>query len=95
MAAQQGFDMSQFAAPLPPAPPPPFGSPPGAQVYLSQVGFRILSIDITIFSVNDMFYVIQLLHSPAGHDGGSSSHRNEPTPRDSSGHSNQPSVGNT
>jgi hypothetical protein len=59
MAAQQGFDMMQFAAPPPPPPPPPFGSPPGAQVYISHVGFNILFIDITIFSVNDMFYVIQ------------------------------------
>jgi hypothetical protein len=75
--------------------PPPFGSPPGAQVYLSQVGFHILFIDIKIFSINDMFYVIQLLHSPVGHDGGSSSHQNEPTLRGSSGHSNQPSGGNT
>jgi hypothetical protein len=77
-----------------PPPPPPFSSHPGAQVSLSQVGFHILSIDITIFSVNNMFYVIQLLHSPVGHDIGSSSHQNEPTLRDSSGYSNQPCVGN-
>jgi hypothetical protein len=93
MAAQQGFDMSQFAPPHPP--PPPFASPPRAQVYLSQVSFHILSVDIKIFSINDTFYVIQLLHSPVGHNGGSSSHQNESTPRGSSDHSNQPSVDNT
>jgi hypothetical protein len=56
--------------------------------------FYILSVDITIFSINNMFYVIQLLHSPVGHNGGSSSHWNEPTPRGSSGHSNQTCVDN-
>jgi hypothetical protein len=62
--------------------------------YISHVSFQNLSIDITIFSINDTFYVIQDFHSPVGHDGVSSSHRNELTPRDSSGHSNQPSNGN-
>jgi hypothetical protein len=62
--------------------------------YISHVGFQNLSVDITIFSVNDTFYVTQSFHSLAGHDGGSSSHPNELTPRDSSGHSNQPSGGN-
>jgi hypothetical protein len=76
-------------------PPPPFGSPPRAQVYLSHVGFHILYVNIKIFSINNMFYVIQLLHSPVDHDGESSSHRNELTLRDSSSHSNQPSIGNT
>jgi hypothetical protein len=56
MAAQQRFDMPQFAAP--PPPPPLFGSPPRVQVYISHVSFHILSFDITIFSINDMFYVI-------------------------------------
>jgi hypothetical protein len=79
----------------PPTPPPPlFGSPPGAQVYLSQVGFHILSVDITIFPLTICF-VIQLLHSLTGHDGGLSSHQNVPTPRDSNDHSNQPSINNT
>jgi hypothetical protein len=91
MAAQQGFDMLQFVAP--PTPTPPFGSPPGARVYIFNVGFYIF-INITIFSINDMFYVIQFFHSLAGHDGGSSSHRNELTPRDSKDHSNQPNKGN-
>jgi hypothetical protein len=57
---------------LPPPPPPLFGSPPRAQIYLSQVSSHILSLDITIFFINDTFYAIQLWHSPAGHDGGSS-----------------------
>jgi hypothetical protein len=75
---QHNKDLTCRSSLLPPA-PPPFGSPPGAQVYLSQVNFHILSVDIKIFSINNTFYVIQLLHSPAGHDGGSSSLQNEPT----------------
>jgi hypothetical protein len=62
--------------------------------YISYIGFYIIFVDITIFSINDTFYGIQFFHSPDGHDGGSSSHRNELTLRDSSGHSNQPSDGN-
>jgi hypothetical protein len=70
---QHNKDLTCRSSLLPPA-PPPFGSPPGAQVYLSQVNFHI-----KIFSINNTFYVIQLLHSPTGHDGGSSSLQNEPT----------------
>jgi hypothetical protein len=62
-----------------------------------QVLADILSVFIFFpFSINDIFYVIPFLHSLTGHDeGGSSSHRNEHTPRDSSDHSNQSSDGNT
>jgi hypothetical protein len=94
MVTQQGFDISQFTTP----PPPPHNNLHSTHLlelrYISHVGFHILSVDITIFFINDMFYVIQFFHSPAGHDGGPSSQRNELTPRDSSGHSNQPSNGN-
>jgi hypothetical protein len=73
MAAQQGLDMSQFASPS-------HHHLRSARLlelrYISHVGFHILSIDITIFSVNDTFFVIQFFHSPSGHDGGSSSHQN-------------------
>jgi hypothetical protein len=78
-----------------PPPKPPFGLPPGAQVYLSQVSFQILFIDIKIFSINDTFFVILLLHYLTRHDGGSTSPQNDPTMRGSSDHSNKPSVGNT
>jgi hypothetical protein len=84
--------MSRFVAP--PLAPPPFGLSLGTQVSLSS-RLSYFSNNITIFSINDTFYVIQFLYSPADHDGGSSSHRNEPTPRDNSGHSNQPCVSNT
>jgi hypothetical protein len=62
--------------------------------YISHVGFHILSIDITIFFINDTFYDIQLFHSPAGHEGASSLHRNELTPRDSNDHFTQLSDDN-
>jgi hypothetical protein len=44
-------DTVRYSAP----PPPPFGSPPGAQVYISHVGFHILFIDITIFPLTICF----------------------------------------
>jgi hypothetical protein len=71
-------------------PPLPFSSPPGAQVYIMSV-LIFFSLVYHSFFVNNTFYVIQFFHSPASHNGGSSSHRNELTPRDSSSHSNQPS----
>jgi hypothetical protein len=55
---------------------------------------HILSIDIPIFFINDTFYIIQFFHTPIGHDRGSSSHRNELTPRDSTGHFNHPGDDN-
>jgi hypothetical protein len=63
--------------------------------YISHVGVHILFVNITIFFVNDTFYVIQFFYSSVGHDGGLSSHRNELTLRDSSGHSNQLNADNT
>jgi hypothetical protein len=54
-----------------------------------------ISVGISFFFVNGTFYVFQCFHTP-GHDGQSSSHRNElhGTTRDSNVHSNHPSEDN-
>jgi hypothetical protein len=87
MVAQQGFDMSRFAPPL--SPPPPFGPPLGAQVYIMSNSIFLLFISHSFF--NGTLYVIQFFHTPSGHDGGSSSHQNELTLRDINDHSHHPS----
>jgi hypothetical protein len=62
-AAQQGFDMPQFTAS-----PPPNHHLRSARLlelrYISHVSFQNLSVDITIFSVTDAFYIIQSFLRP-------------------------------
>jgi hypothetical protein len=64
----------------------------GSAIY--HISFDILSVGISFSFVNGTFYNIQFFHTPSDHNRGSSSHRNELTPRDSSGHSNHSSEDN-